>query len=1316
MSGISRLTSLFLVSAAASIAWGQATTSLNGTVTDPSGAAVAQAQVTLTSMATNFVRQTTTNAKGGYEFVSLLPGTYKLTVEARGFRTYVQTDLELLVALPATADVQLRIGASSETVEVKSEAPPLNTTDPSLGHDLGTIEIENLPMEAEQVPLLLSLQPGVIFNGLNILTDSYDTRAGSVNGEHSDQNNITLDGVSVNDEFNGYAFQGVLPSTPYSVEEFRVTTSNYGASEGRSAGAQIAMVTKGGTNSFHGALYEYNRNTVGEANDYFLKLAQTSANKPNVPQHLVRNLFGGAIGGPIMKNRFFFFFNYQGERQSFQESVLRNVPTTSLDDGVVQYLCPLLANGNPNTTLCPGMNVLGESGASYAVPPGYYGLTPGNLMAMDPLDKGPSPVMMNYFKQTYPAQNETTVGNTYNFAGYRFAGRTLTSENWYIGRLDYKLTENGNHSLFLRGAARNDPTDAPVFLPGTPPEYKTIDVSKGLVAGYTAVFGPHLVNNVHYGITHQSIATPGDTNQPWVVIQGLDQPIVYSSSFTAPVHNIADTATWQKGSHNLQFGTNMSLIRLNSYGQGNSFSNGLINSNWLEYSGFADVNSPLNPAYGCAPNTGPCFPGVDPSFEQGYNWPVIALMGMVSQGLARYNYAITNTTNATPIAQGAPLTRNFATDTYSFFFQDTWRAKRNLSITYGLNYQLMTPMTETSGQEVTPNVNMGQWFQQRAIDATKGIPSNQVPLISFQPAGSHWGRPGLYSSQTKNFAPRVGLAWTPHADSGFLKTLLGEDKTVIRAGAGMYYDNFGPALALSYDATGEFGVSAFETNAQGVLTAATAPRVANINSVPSSILPAAPPSTFPVQYPATPGNVGYGIDQSLRTPYSYALDLSIQRQLPGRMTLDIAYVGHFAHRTMALDDIAAPMDLVDPKSGIDYFAAAKRMSQLWRAGTTDSSATITPAVVGPTQQYWQNMLMPQSSYPLCTSSATTSNLLYAVYDWFGGGVPPSQPSCGDLYNETSALYVIDFFGAPSTPVGGLNSYYNPQFSSLWAWRSVGYSNYNGLQIGLHRQMNHGLLFGLNYTYSKSLDLESEAERGVQYLTDSIINPWSPAEMYGPSDYDLRHQINGYWIAELPFGRGKALAGNVGNAANAIIGGWQFGGTGRWTSGFPASVWMNLVWPTNWSEMGWADLTGSPIVTGTTIGNGTTTASGSISGNGIPLGIPNAFKNPDNCGGTTPIPCAVNGFGYAFPGESGVRNPIRGPGYFNIDVNLSKNWNLPHTERQTLQFRWSIFNVTNTVRFDIYAMQDEVELSNTFGNYEQTLSSPREMEFALIYKF
>ncbi|MGB7227071.1 MAG: carboxypeptidase-like regulatory domain-containing protein [Candidatus Acidiferrales bacterium] len=1281
-------------------AWGQATTSLRGTVTDSSGAAVPNAKVTLINTDTNVPRQTATTAGGAYNFAAVLPGMYKLTVEAPGFHTYVQTGLQLQVNLPATTDVRLQVGEVTQTVEVKGQAPLLNQTNASLGQTMGTNAIENLPLDQENTVLLLSLQPGVMYNGQNLLTDDYDTRAGSVNGERSDQNNITLDGVSNNNEFAGYAFNGVLPTTPFSVEEFRVSTSNYGATEGRSAGAQIAMVTKGGTNQFHGSLYEFNRNTLGEANDYFLKSSEAANGEPNVPDHLVWNNYGGTIGGPILKNRLFFFFNYEGHRQAVDESVEQAVPSAALRDGVIEYSCATASQ-------CPGGNVTGISGTSYPVAPGYYGLNNTQLAGMDPLHIGPSPVSLAYFN-TYPLPNDPNYGDAPNFEGYRFAAPTLTKDNWYIGRLDYKLTANGNHTLFVRGEGIDDKVNDIPFLPGTPPEDVNADLAKGFVAGYTGVFGPTLVNNFRYGLTRDSFGLNGDTNQPWIVMRDLSQPIVYSYGDTAPVHNFADTLSWTKnissgpfkGAHNFEFGINFLLSRLNTWSTTTSFSNALTNSDWL-----TSIGS-LNPAYGCPGS--PCYPAVNSDFGESYNFPLMAMMGMATEVDAQYNYSITNQTAATALGQGAPLYRHWAVDNYNFFAQDTWQARRNLSITYGLNYQLMTPMTETDGQEVTPSINMGQWFDERGADMAQGIPQDQVmggTPISFAPAGSFYGKPGLYNSQTKNFAPRVGIAWTPEPSMGWLQRLMGNDKTVIRAGFGMYYDNFGPELAQTYSSSGEFGLSTELQNPFGTETVACSPRITSINVIPtvdncgSQVFEPAPASTFPVTYPLGSEAIANGIDQSLRTPYSYAADLSIERQLPGQMVLDVAYVGHFAHRLMDLDDVAEPMDLRDPKTGIDYFAAADQLSKLWREGVPESSID---SAIGSTGAYWQDMLQPQSSYPLCSVNffgingpgQTTTDLLQAVYDSFG-------PNC-NLYNESSALYLMDVAALPTTPAGGLNSYFDSQYSSLWDWRSIGWSNYNSLQVSLKKQMSNGVLFGFNYTYSHSLDNESEAERGVQYLTDSVINAWSPQQMYASSDFDLRHQINGYWVANLPFGQGRQFGNSMSNWENALVGGWALSGTIRWTSGFPFSVYPNgLDFPTNWDEMGWMDLTGQPIKTGTE-----TTANG----------VPNVFTNPENCTSGATVPCAANGFTFAYPGESGARNPLRGDGYFGWDMNLAKSWRIPRRENQAVQARWSVFNVLNTNRFDAYSMQDQWGAANTFGNYTSTLTNPRVMELALIYQF
>ena len=1304
MEKLLKLTALLCVTVFATFAWGQAATSLRGTVTDPSGLAIRDAQVALSNADTGFSRITTSAADGTYVFPELLPGTYKLSVEAKGFSHFEERGVALRVDLPATVNVHLKVGATAETVTVTSEAPVINTTDASVGQSMETNAIENLPLPAENTVLLLSLQPGVAFNGENILTDSYDTRAGMVNGERSDQNNISLDGISDNNEFAGYAFNGVLPTTPFSVEQFRVTTSNYGASEGRSSGAQIALVTKGGTNQFHGSLYEFNRNGLGEANDFFLKGSQIAAGQPNRPTQLVWNNYGGTIGGPILKDRLFFFFNYEGHRQNLQQSIERSVPSPMLQDGIIQYQCA-------NSAVCTGTNVTGASGNSYAIPTGMYALGPKELGLMDPTGVGPSGGALAYFK-TYPVANDLNYGDAPNFAGYRFAAPVTTRENWYIGRLDYKITSNGNHSLFFRGTGVKEhdvPISGAPFLPGRSPMNTVVNLSKGFVVGYTSLWGSHLVNNVRYGLTRESLSVLGDSNQPWVFMRDLDQDVSYSNGHTAPVHNLVDTADWTKGSHSFQFGINFILSRLNSYDYSPVFSDALTNADWIAAGGFANKNDFLNPACNAqnsgssACSAGDTYPAVSSGFNHAYDFPLAALMGIESEVDGSFNYKV-GASSASQLAQNQPLALHWSTDNYNFFFQDTWKARPNLSITYGLNYQLMTPMTETAGQEVAPSVNIGRWFNQRWQAMNKGIPDNQVlggtGLIGFGPAGSVYGKPGLYSTQTKNFAPRLGVAWSPHFDSGLMNKVFGSEKTSIRAGVGMYYQNFGPELAQSYSSTGEYGLSTQVSNPSASLSLNAAPRIgssqSDMNNIPFSLLSnlgLMPASSF--SFPATPpaGSflIAHGIDQSIKTPYSYALDLSVQRQLPGKMTLDVAYVGHFSHRLLALDDVAAPMNLVDPKTGISYFAATKRMSQMWRAGTPDTSAAITPSTVGPTAQYWQDMLTQQASYPLCTSNGTTTNLLYGVYDTFGGGVPQGAPNCGSLYNETSGIFLTDVYGIPSLPATGAYSYYNSQYSSLWAWRSMAWSNYNALQVSLNKQMSSGVMFGLNYTYSKALDIESSSERTVHYLTDSVINAWDPGQMYGPGDADLRHQISGYWVAELPFGHGKALASSAHGVGDALISGWRIGGTTRWTSGFPVSVFQGYVWPTNWDEMGWSDVTGAPISTGTTITNG----------------VPNLFKNPAQ---------ASLGFDYAYPGESGSKNPIRGDGYVATDMNLSKQWRIPHTESHSFELRWSIFNVFNNTKFDAFSMQDEWDVPQTFGNYTKTLTNPRRMEFAGIYRF
>src|SRR3984885_5463982 len=358
--GFVRSTSLcgFVFFAVTGLARGQATTSLDGIITDSGNAVIPGATVTLTRTSTTTSRTTATNKNGEYQFSQVAPGRYELTVASSGFATTKKTGIELLVSQPATVNVSMRVASVTSEVSVSAAAQPiLNTTDATLGNAFTGQQIESLPIESRNVPDLLSLQPGVTYLGRtdsNTGTQSNgnttsDSRSGSVNGGRSDQANITLDGIDVNDVNNGFAFTSVLRVSQDAIADFRVTTSNPNAEDGRSSGAQIALVTKSGTNALHGAIYAYNRNNVFHANDFFNRQTQIDEGLPNVPLKLIRNVFGASVGGPIKKNTAFFFLNYEGRRDT--QGFTSNgdiVPTTSFRAGNLQY-----ASAGGTTTLTP---------------------------------------------------------------------------------------------------------------------------------------------------------------------------------------------------------------------------------------------------------------------------------------------------------------------------------------------------------------------------------------------------------------------------------------------------------------------------------------------------------------------------------------------------------------------------------------------------------------------------------------------------------------------------------------------------------------------------------------------------------------------------------------------------------------------------------------------------------------------------------------------------------------------------------------------------------------------------------------------------
>lgn len=1258
------------------LVWSQvATTSIRGTVFDAKGAVVTEATVTLENPSTGFSRSMKTNGQGQYEFVQIPPATYTISATATGFAKARMVGVQLLVNTPATQNFNLNVATAAEVVEVQGQTELVNTQDASIGNAFESKQLLNLPSEGRDAVWILSLQPGVSYVGGREVDQSYDSRGGSVNGARSDQTNVTLDGVDNNDANNGRAFEGALRTTLDSIEEFRVATSNSNADAGRSSGAQVSLITKSGTNNFHGSLYEYNRSNIGQANDWFNEQAQVASGLPNRPGQLVRNTFGTAVGGPILKDKLFFFAAYEGQRTHESLQVTRTVPSMSLRAGNIQYTDD---NGN------------------------LIQLNSSQIASMDPncsgagtcpLGPGVNPAIQQLLN-TYPTPNSTAAGDGLNFVGFTFAAPVPSKLDTYIVKLDANITSHQN--LYVRGNLQNDrfvnsdSGSAPQF-PGQAANISNKNNAKALAVGHVWTISNNVINNARYGYIRPNVSSSGLQTLPVITLRGLDYPqgVTSTDLVNAPTHNIVDDVSWRKGSHTLQFGGNWRIINDIRSANDLSFLGAETNPSWLFGSGFANTGQSLDPAeFG--------FPAV--ANGQAYDLAMATLAGVISEGFSNYNR--TKTGSVLPV--GAPANRHFKSNEFEMYLQDAWRVRPNLTLTFGTRYTLLQPPYETTGLQVSPTSSLNDFFKKRSQLMLQG--QSYAPLLEFGLSGkANNGKP-YWDWDYRNLAPRVAFAWAPSGSgSGWLSRLLGSNgKTSIRGGFGLYFDHFGEGVVNTFDKNGSFGLTTAISNPAGVLTPDDAPRFTGFNDIPPSLIIPPPAGSFPLTPPSTLDTGGFeitwGMDDKLKTPYAEVFDFSFTRELPKGFVVEASYIGRMSHRLLQEEDLAMPLDLVDPASKTDYFKAMTQLSQAYNNGTDINSLAPIP--------YWENLFPgaagqlgfgpPGSSANLgCApgnnANATNYTATQAIYD---------MNSCF-VGNETTSLFFLDLpdFCLPACSKLGPFAYFQSQYSSLYAWRSIGNAAYNGAQLML-RHKGHGLDFDVNYTFSKSIDVGSNAERISLFqgfgFASQVINSWAPGQLRAVSDYDTRHQLNSNWVWELPVGRGKHFGSGMHGVAEAVLGGWTLTGIFRWTSGYPFSVEPGLgFWATNW------ELTSADVLVGPKPKTGKFTD---------PSGNPNVFQgDPNQVGGA---------FRLAYPGESGQRNNLRGPGYLGVDSGLAKSWKL--TEHQTLRFSWETFNVTNTPRFDVGSMQfignNSVSSGNTFGEFTKTMTVPRVMQFALRYSF
>lgn len=1243
------------------------TSSVSGAVADPQGNVIAGATVTLRNVEKNFTRTQTTGEDGTYTFSAIPPDTYTIEVTASGFKKVILDNVQALVAKPTEANVQLEVGNVAETVTVRAGASEslINTQDASLGNNFVSQQIINLPLEARDVTTLLTLQPGT-------------TREGYVAGSRSDQANVTLDGVDINeaqtnqvgapkgesagsdalqDFSESPSASTVLRLNGEAIEEFRVTTTNSNASMGRSSGAQISLVTKSGSNDFRGALFLYNRDTAFTANNFF-------NNRVGLPrEELKRNTFGGAIGGPIIKDRLFFFYSYEGRRDQSERTIVSRVPTASLGRGEIRFV---------NST------------------GGISTLTPADIAAIFPVTGGVNPLVVAALGDAatkYPA-NDSTIGDGLTVSGFRFNAPLPVTLNAHVGRFDYNLSSN--QQLTARVQIQHDVFAGSRLFPDTASQ-DTWSHPWGVVIGHNWTISNNLVNNFRYGLTREAFTSLGDSSKNEIYFRNIFFPVNDSreTSRKTPVQNIVNDLSWVKGNHTVQFGTNIRIIRNQRTSYATAFDIGFTNPTGYPSSGnllVTRVNSYLQSR---------SLPTVASGSTTDVRNAVAALLGRLTGFTARFTFD----REGNLLPPGAPTEREFAAEEYDFYGQDIWKIKPNLTLTFGLRYGLSRPVYETNGYETKPNISLSEFFRRRVEGAASGVPYNE--LLSVDLSGPANGRSSLYKWDRNNFQPRVAVAWSPNFKSGFLGNLFGKNgESVIRGGFGITNDYYGQQLAVAFDLNNRLGFSSSLAISAGFCSVEPANRLCplftgynqDVRSLLSQFnIPVPTRLTFPqVQSTAAAArNAQSSIDEDLVAPIHYSWNLTYERSLPGGFVVQTSYIGRAARNLLAARDVAITNNLVDPRSGMDWYTAAGMLEDMRSRGVPVSQVPAIP--------YFENLFYNPATFVAFRRFLIGSN----------------QNNLNQVSNATQAIYGDAFFFNDNDwtttqsdvddallAAGLSRVFYHPQYTALSAIGSIGNSNYHGGTLSIRQRLGNNLTWDFNYTLSHSLDDASGLQTSGNYGTSLILNPVRQSDNYANSDFDVRHivNINGVW--QIPVGRGRWLFSDTNKVVDAFLGGWQLSGIYRWNSGLPTWSPYDVLYATNWN----------------------------IQSSGVRIrpvqSCPTRGTSPDD--GPSLFGCnrdyAYQSWRSARPGETGDRNVIRMPGYVSLDLGLAKSFKMPWGENHQLQIRAEAFNITNTQRL-ASPVNQQLDIDpqynsapSDFWNFTAIQGTPRVIQFGLRYSF
>jgi len=1224
-----------------------------GRVADPTGAVIANVKVTLINEATGVSTQTTTNDSGDYVFPQVPVGTYRMEFDLTGFKKNVQRSVSVDLNAVLTVNSVLQIGETRETVDVTSEAPIVDTTSTQLGAIMDSKQVSQLPLNSRDTYQLLQLQPGVQgVGGSDLFYGSNTAGAVSVNGGRGRSNNFSVNGGDGNDLFvNGPAIQ---PS-PDSISEFRVLSNTFDAEYGRNSGAVINVVTKSGTNQWHGSAYEFFRNKVLDSKGYI---------DPAIPDNK-QNQFGGTFGGAIKKDRTFFFSSYEGRR--VVQGLVGDptvVPTAAERNG--DFSAGATFAGAVTTdafasilnTRC-GLNIpLPSTFVSLNPIPAalqYANIFPGNQISPTCFD----PVAANLMSQYVPCPNaDPTCTNLSGSVNPLFQSIPNSKQhaNQFTVKVDHHINERQNLSVYYYF---NDSYEADPFtkfqaeftnlLPGFGDLNKTR--SQQVNVSHVWTISSSLVNEARVTYFREGQGTFLSPQNHHLVVDsctGAAAPFCFTGTTDTPKVILPNSKIGITPGLGPQHEGVPDISVAGGFSIGNDFEGELPQGgNTYQFSNnLTKVKGNHTMKFGVDIRNQRFFQTLYFSPQGDYTYSGGGPNDFVSSDLfPNYLLGLPDTD-----LMGSTNSEDVRGNAFYLFAQDSWKLKPNLTLNYGLRWEYNQPFYDARGRYQT--FRPGQTSSVYNCSVT---PVGNCPVGLVVP-GDPGVPKGLTKPYYKSFAPRIGVAWDPRKDG----------KTTVRAGFGVFYNPIEQLVLEQFQAEPPFGGST--TVPEGFFST---PFVLQSCQVPcqeggSGVLPNPfgtilnPSRGTPFDWSVFRPILLFGeLQPQLRSQYTEQYNVGIERELFKDTVLSLGYVGSQGHRLLATHDLSP----ANEQTCLDL----QNISNLANDPTLtcgpffgDSPFTVAaneiPAGV--------TLHLPYGPQPVVTGPNPNPITLVGLR-------PFSSPTCDPTTGN----------GCPADGI--------PVFSSIFAQDTIANSAYNSLQASLERRLSNGLQFEIAYTWSKSIDDASSFENALKPICNGVLNTFGCNRGY--SLFDARHRLVLSYLWELPVPKYSGMRGKA-------LDGWALSGITSFQSGFPIRM-ITIDDPELENDTSGFEAPGRPVVLGP-----------------VHFLNPRSNNNYYFCPGGAGAPgCNITDAtldtNLPLGSLGGPRSICCGPGINNFDISIQKG--TPLGERANMEFRAELFNIFNHTQF----LNPDGNISDgaDFGRVTHT-RDPRQIQFALKISF